>query len=239
MQKIKHHILSTRPLPQKLVQQAAAAGVQLDVCSFIQTSSIVDEALAKQITQLFQKPITAVFTSMNAVAAVAQLFQKPMAWQVYSIGFATEKNIKASLKLHSIGTAPDAETLAHKMVADGVREAYFFCGNKRREGLPQILHAGGVALHQVVVYQTTETPVRIHKTYDGILFFSPSAAASFFSTNHSSPQTKLFAIGATTAAALQPFAAQQVYTSAESRKEILVQDAIAWFTQNPVQHANA
>src|SRR6476620_7258127 len=88
MQKTKWHILSTAPLPETLVQETVAQNIILDVIPFIETKPVIDDKIATQIQQLFQKSITAVFTSSNAVTAVAKHFQKHISWRIYTVGNA-------------------------------------------------------------------------------------------------------------------------------------------------------
>src|SRR6266702_8655058 len=65
-------ILSTRPLEAVLLEQAAGNGILIDTLPFIVTEPVVEPALHNQILDLSRHPLTAVFTSMNAVEAVAQ-----------------------------------------------------------------------------------------------------------------------------------------------------------------------
>jgi hypothetical protein len=44
MQKTKRHILSTRPLAEKLIQEAAAQHIIIDQISLIETAPILDAA---------------------------------------------------------------------------------------------------------------------------------------------------------------------------------------------------
>ncbi|NJE06734.1 hypothetical protein E3E36_11445 [Thermococcus sp. M36] len=67
------------------------------------------------------------------------------------------------------------------------------------------------------------------KTYNGILFFSPSAVRSFFSNNRVATNTVLFAIGNTTAAEIKNFSANTIQTANESAKELLLNQAIHYF----------
>lgn len=61
-----------------------------------------------------------------------------------------------------------------------LRKIVFFCGNKRLQTIPEKLANNGIAVEEVIVYETIETAANIKKQYDGILFYSPSAVQSFF-----------------------------------------------------------
>ena len=78
-------------------------------------------------------------------------------------------------------TANDAVSLAELIAEDRfVDEVIFFCGDQRRDELPEILRQHEVVVNEIVVYQTIAVPHKIEKQYHGILFFSPSAVQSFF-----------------------------------------------------------
>src|SRR5882757_5934882 len=97
------HILSTRPLGDALLKQAAGRGITIDTIPFIETELIRDEALIRGIQSLITRPLTVVFTSMNAVQAVvaaqvvvaAQAVAKANAqhspWKIFCIGAATRQ----------------------------------------------------------------------------------------------------------------------------------------------------
>ena len=93
-----------------------------------------------------------------------------------------------SAKLHRLRVA-----LAEKIIPEiNDREVIFFCGNLRRNDLPDALRQKGITVREITVYQTSLTPVTIEKEYDAVLFFSPSAAESFFSKNSLPAKTVLF-----------------------------------------------
>ncbi|MBN8855904.1 MAG: hypothetical protein BGO55_15770 [Sphingobacteriales bacterium 50-39] len=230
-------ILSTRPLEQGLLDQAARAGIRIDSLSFIDTKPIRDTALTHQVQQLGSQPLTAVFTSMNAVEAVAgHLAQQPAPedsptrppWRVFCIGAATRRLAEAQLG-PAAGTAPSAAALADVILEHHLSEVFFFCGDRRREELPGRLTTAGVEVHEVVVYRTTQTPHTVKGPYDGIVFFSPSAVHSFFSVNSTTEKTILFAIGKTTAETIHTYVNNSVITSATPEKEGLVRQLIDYY----------
>jgi uroporphyrinogen-III synthase len=69
----------------------------------------------------------------------------------------------------------------------------------------------------------------VNKLYDGILFFSPSAVQSFFYGNAIGPQTVLFAIGQTTAEAIEKFTGNTIIVSEKPGKDELVKRMFEYF----------
>ncbi|HMO63592.1 MAG TPA: uroporphyrinogen-III synthase [Ferruginibacter sp.] len=233
MQQTNIHILCTRPLPGWLIQEAAEAGIDIAVIPFIQTEAIQTVEVQQEIENALLQSATVVFTSMNAVEAVAAELEghKPD-WQIYCIGTATTKlAVQYFGEAALANTAADAAALANLMIEEGVDdEVIFFCGDKRRDELPDILQDGGIAVNEIVVYQTIELPNVIEEAYHGILFFSPSAVRSFFRKNKPAAATVLFAIGSTTAAEIKKISNNKIVISDEPGKENLVQRMIEYFT---------
>ena len=234
MQNRKYHILSTRELPAELLLEAKKKGMEIVVQSFIQVQPIFNDTLRQQVQPLFRQSLHAVFTSANAVTAVAAYKDPgPVQWQVYSLDGATGRELEISLQVKPEITATHAKILAEKIAAKGtISEVIFFCGNKRREELPSILKQHNIAVREVVVYETTEKPVAVDTAFDAILFFSPSAVNSFFAANTLPAHTVCFAIGPTTAAALEPVTNNRIIISASTSAESMVQAAIFYFNNN-------
>ena len=76
----------------------------------------------------------------------------------------------------------------------------FFCGDLRRDELPQILEKHKHVIHEVVSYLTLMTPDELKNPYEGLLFFSPSGIESYLQKNKPGSEVA-FCIGATTAGA--------------------------------------
>ncbi len=232
MSEKKIHILSTRPVGASLCEAARLKLIILDEVSFIETRTSISNETGTEITRLQGEQTFAVFTSMNAVEAVASRVGK-VDWKVFCIGYATRKLVEKYFGKETIvGTADNAGMLAEKIVArEGIQEVHFFCGNQRRDELPAILKSGGITVHELVVYETIEISQDLDKQYDGILFFSPSAVHSFFKSNTPGKSSTLFAIGDTTAEAIRSYSANLIVTANSPGKAQLVNQAIEFFSK--------
>ena len=252
-------ILSTRPLAAALLDQGKAHGMVIDARPFITTEPVTDETLGHRILELSTQPLVAVFTSMNAVEAVAQYLSSPatgpinqpsppaIPWQVFCIGAATHQLIRDHFGEDRIaGTANSAAALAHVIIqwnalttgAPGshIREVFFFCGDQRRDELPDQLRQASIKVNELVVYRTLPTPCTIETVYDGIVFFSPSAVHSFFTRNTLPPATILFAIGQTTADSIRAYTPNKTILSATPEKETLIRQVIDYFQTNNIYY---
>ena len=233
MQQNNIHILCTRPLPAAIIAEATQSGIRIDVLPFIETESILSVEVQQEIDQVALQVTTVVFTSMNAVDAVTIFLDghKP-AWNIYTLGTTTKKLAAAYFGEDKIvGTAADATALADIIALEGLsEEVNFFCGDRRRDELPDILRKNDIDVNEIVVYHTIATPHKINKAYQGILFFSPSAVESFFSINKVTADTLIFAIGSTTASSIEKYTSNKIIVADEPGKENLVEKMINYFT---------
>ncbi len=102
--------------------------------------------------------------------------------------------------------ADNAADLAKKIIKErSFTEYIFFCGDKRRHELPDLLKNGGVAVLEQVLYKNIEQSKKIDSNFQAIMFFSPSAVQSFFDKNVLPKNTTCFCIGYTTANALKNY----------------------------------
>jgi uroporphyrinogen-III synthase len=230
-------ILSTRELNGGLLKRAEEKGIAVDIISFIEIQPVRSVEIQQEIENAFLRASTVVFTSMNAVEIVAaeQDGQQPD-WNIYCVGNATrEKAEKYFGEDKIVGSANSAAELGELIVEEGIyNEVIFFCGDQRRDDLPAILNNHQIDVNEIVVYETIDLPKKIDKSYNGILFFSPSAVISFFKNNKPPAQTVLFAIGNTTAAEIKKFSGNKIIIADEPGKENLLNKTIEYFSMSDV-----
>ena len=216
-----------------LINEAMQAGIDITEFSFIETEAIQSITVQQEIEQALLQSATVVFTSMNAVEAVA-FYQEGTQpdWDIYCIGTTTNKLAANYFGTDKItGTAQDAASLAELIAEDRfIDEVIFFCGNQRRDELPAILKKHDIEVNEIEVYQTIAVPHTIDKVYHGILFFSPSAVASFYKNNKPPQTTILFAIGNITANEIKKHTTNKIIISDEPGKENLVRKMMEYFT---------
>ena len=233
MQQNSIQILCTRPLEPALVREAKHLGIDIDSIPFIEIAPIQTVQVQQEIAQAFLQSAKVVFTSMNAVDAIAnELLEDQPDWSIYCIGTATQKLVTRYFGEETIaGTAPNATELAQLIADEGhAEEVIFFCGDQRRDELPDILRSHNIEVHEIEVYQTIALPHKIRKAYHGVLFFSPTAVQSFFRQNKLPAETILFAIGSTTAAEIRKFSTNNIIISDEPGKESLVRKMMEYFS---------
>ncbi|MES1223555.1 MAG: uroporphyrinogen-III synthase [Bacteroidota bacterium] len=233
MQENKVQVLSTRPVDESLLWDALQKEIAIEAVSFIETEPIQSVQVQQEIELAFIQSTTVVFTSMNAVEAVAaEADGQDPDWNIYCIGNTTRQLIIEYFGEEKIqGTANSAAELAELIVEEeNTDEVIFFCGDQRRDELPDILRSNNIDVTEIVVYHTISVPKKINKNYNGILFFSPSAVDSFFKLNKPGKQTILFAIGNTTANAIKKYADNKIIISKTPDKEHMIKEVVNYFS---------
>ncbi|MEN9297964.1 MAG: hypothetical protein RLZZ429_277 [Bacteroidota bacterium] len=243
MQESKKKILSTRPVKETLIQEATEQNIQLDIIPLIDTEPVQDIDTQQEVEQIALQYATVVFTSMNAVESViTMLDQQVPEWNIYCMGNTTQELIRNYFGEESIsGTGNNASELAATILSDNdeLDEVFFFCGDQRRDELPAKLREAGISVEEIIVYKTIPLHQKIGTTYDGIVFFSPSAVESFFNNNKTTTSTVFFAIGSTTEAAIKKYTNNSIITAHSPGKEELVRKAIHYFVNGQLSIVNS
>ena len=229
MQSTKPIILCTGPVDESVISSPEYKDATIDVIPFTTISTELPESTQRQIKDILTKKTVVVFTSSNAVRSVGSYMkEQPAGWTIFCIGNTTFSQAKKYFGEENIrDTASTASKLAVKIIpVINEGEVVFFCGNLRRSELPDALREKGIAVKEIIVYKTSFAPVSINKKYDAVLFFSPSAAESFFSRNSVPRNTALFVMGETTAESIKKFSTNQIITGDEPDKNKLISQAI-------------
>lgn len=145
-----------------------------------------------------------IFTSQNAVESV--LGNEKIAEIKTRKCLCVGEKTKAMLEKNGfevIVSSEYASELASIICNQYFKSSFtFFCGNLRRDILPDSLQLAEVAFEEIEVYQTILTPHKADGNLNAVLFFSPSGVQSFLKLNPIRDEI-CFCIGGTTAKALR------------------------------------
>lgn len=150
-----------------------------------------------------EKMCSVIFTSQHTVRIVLEKIKSETVnkkdLQAFCVGPKTagllEKNDVSVVHYTNY-----ASELAEYLVADSATKHFdFFCGNLRRDTLPEALKKNEISFTETQVYRTELAPKFFTKPFDIVLFFSPSGIQSFTKANVLSKNTKVICIGTTTA----------------------------------------
>lgn len=189
-------LLSTKLLLPQEVEAFAALGFQVESLPLIKVQ-------LSETIEAFPQADFAIFTSGNALEA---LQRHPAAKalaprRAFCVGSKTRERLE-SAGWEVVASFGYAQQLANYLVEQYTGYSFvFFCGESRMETLPEQLKTHGIPCHECLTYTTELTPQKLHKPYDGLLFFSPSAVKSFLKENRFAGE-KIICIGSTTQGAI-------------------------------------
>ena len=230
------NILSTKQLEPLLVGKAAVQGIRIVMKPFIKINHAEKPEAIKAIQQLRNDAVWA-FTSHHAVESLHFLARKhglslPTPLGAYTMdGRTAEKCRQLFPGTRILGMAANAKSLALQIAKQDEEQVVFFCGNLRRQELPEILKMENISLQEIQVYETVSTPVRVTENYDGIMFFSPSGVNSFLEQNNLPSHAVCFAIGETTANALREITKGQIRTAPQPTQESIINLVTAYYSK--------
>jgi len=237
----KINILCTRDIDETLIQDARSKNIVLDVIPFIKTEPVLTIDVLNEVHKTSTHAAAVVFTSVNAVDTIATILDQrktsPDGWKIFCLSYATKQAVVKYFGEKSIaGMADNAKELSKLIIDAKIEQVVFFCGDQRRDELPELLRKNKTDVQEIIVYKTIVTAQKIEKKYDGILFFSPSAVKGFFENNIQGDQTVLFAIGRTTADEIRKFSENKIVVSDVPDKKALFSTFVSYFQMNPIHH---
>lgn len=217
-------LLSTKKLTPRQEKMILSAGLSLVGYDAIATKTL-DFKVA-------QNASNSIFSSQNAVRAVLNhnLNNNITLGNCFCVGQKTASLlIKNGQKVIEI--AKNASELAQMIVKSYRNEFFvFYAGASRRPELPDLLREFDIPFREIITYSTVLTPQTFHKTFDGVLFFSPSGVSSYFHSNMLGNGVA-FCIGDTTAAEAKRYT-NTIEIANHSTIEDVIQRAICYF--NPL-----
>lgn len=190
----RFRLLSTKCLSVDHKSRLLQTGASYSCWDFISTSpKDFDAEIGKK---------SLIFTSQNAVKAVFNKYAFD-GNKCYCVGEKTklllERNGQKVIKM-----TQNAALLVDFIFKNAQKESFlFFTGNQRMPEIETAFQQNNKALTLIETYTTHLQPKAMGE-YEAALFFSPSGVESF-SQNNRFEKTTCFAIGETTAAALQKY----------------------------------
>lgn len=205
-------ILSTKKLEESQKQLLLNADI-----SFVEADFIKPDPIEFECPPHIKN---AIFTSKNAVKTV--LKKNIKIDNCFCVGDKTE----ALLEKNGFTVAEkayQAKALAEKIIKNHAdKDFIFFCGDKRREELPEFLKKYNINLLEIEVYKTELNSKQIEGNFDGVMFFSPSAVQSFVLRNEFENMTA-FCIGKTTQAEAKKYTNNIITANKASIENVIVQ----------------
>lgn len=189
-------IVSTKKLPLLLKQQMMSVDFLLFEEDFI---AVQNKDVSLELVNEYL-----IFTSQNAVESILlnKNIREIKTKKCFCIGEKTKLLLWENgfeIEKHSDYAAELASIICNQYSKSSFT---FFCGNLRKEILPDALLLAKIEFNEVVVYETLLTPHKLDFSPNGALFFSPSGVESYRKNNQIDDEI-CFCIGNTTAEALK------------------------------------
>lgn len=229
MRQHKQNILVTRPLSGQQRQYARILGLE----------PIEKPALEFKFPTYWDRVLGVinehpksdwVFTSTNGVKALEALMQSGLQVrpevQIFAVGSKTQEALQDLGLEAQIPFQQDGKHLAELIIEEGkIDSVIYFHGNLSRGEIAETLAAENIEVIEVEVYKTIIHPVELPvEPVKGILFYSPSAVQGFKQGQGFEDELPtLFAIGPTTAEALEKETDQSVIVADRPDTKVLLQ----------------
>lgn len=172
-----------------------------------------------------------IFTSQNAVESVLEhdKIAEIKTRKCFCVGEKTRAMLEQN-DFEVIVSSDYASELASIICNQYFKSSFtFFCGNLRRDILPDSLKLAEVVFEEIEVYETVLTPHKADENLNGILFFSPSGVQSFLKANILQDEI-CFCIGGTTAKSLRSIT-QKVVIANQPTIESTIIKSIEFFNK--------
>jgi len=216
------YALSTKPLTPAQLALAQRLGLQIDSISLLHIE-LRGEVAESAWTQPYDGWV---LSSQNALQALAGRWPVPDRQRSLAVVGSKTAAAAQAQGLRVALQANRASELAPQIDAAGWQRIAFFCGNQRRDELPDYLRQRGRQVDEYVVYHSHSQPQAIDLTpYQGVLFFSPSGVRTLLQVNAWPKDTLALAIGPTTAAAFAALTGQAAHLPSEPTVEAVLQVA--------------
>ena len=176
-----------------------------------------------------------IFTSKNAVKSFVEYVTKhKIAINKKSNFFALSGETQIALEDegYKVNVSKDnAQSLAKEIISASKETAFiFFCGDKRRDELPDAMAHSGLQLTEIILYKNILQPIKINVKYEAVLFFSPSGVQSFFKENVLAKTVQCFCIGYTTANALKEYKLNnKVTVISYPSQQVMIDEVLHYF----------
>lgn len=216
-------LLFTKNISAAKLESYFSPPIALKSLDFITTEYRELETLSPQIPENAQHFL---ITSVKGAEVAVQLglkgnfycVGKKAADYLTSRSELTEKGIKV------LWVAENGARMRDWVLKNGDKEGkwVYLCSQIRQDELPQSMLQAHFDLTEIVAYNTFYREVQLFDSYDVYVFFSPSGVNSFAKQYEFPKNAIIFAIGKTTAAALERITKKEIKCSPKPNLETLL-----------------
>jgi len=228
-------LLSTAGIAPHNAAMLQDKNIRLETIEMTAAVPLVNNYLVQLVHQRAALPLLAVFTSPDAVRAVANILNgQAVPWQIATLDKTTHYAVQDAFPdndrlLVAPAEAELVQGLEQAAVPDG--GIVYYCGNKYSDRVPALCREKGISLEEVMVYQVLIKAAPVTGYYNGILFLNESAVDSFFVFNEFPNNTVAFCLTERIAAVLSSRLSQPavIVQAAEPTEASLLESVLAYY----------
>lgn len=212
-------LLSTRSLSsvqKKFIRQSRIELLEMDAIKV----KLVDFNWPKNVKNV-------IFSSKNAVNAIKMSKNASYLGEIENclcVGKTTESLLEEFGQKVAKRYNFSSEMAENLEKYDSNEPFYFFCGNMRRDEIPNAFKKSNITLIEIITYHTLLNPIEIPAQIDAILFYSPSGVKSLASHNKLEHHTAI-CLGKSTAKEAKKHC-KNVFTAHETSVESVLEKAV-------------
>jgi len=168
--------------------------IAIDDSDFIKTrfNRIAPKVVRNEIENVVITSRNAVESLLHSFSAVELQFKN-----IYCVGRRTKALIEKNIG-NVVHADKNAKKLAEYLIKNlNGKTLTYFCGDLRRDELPDIMKQHDIEVTEVEAYQAMYSSAVVNEKVEGMLFYSPSTVQSYLQDNQ--PNKIAFCIGETTA----------------------------------------
>lgn len=197
-------ILLTKFYKPQILKQKFSKPLEIFSQDFIQTQVIPLEEIQKKLKRE-QKFI------VTSKIAAKHILPLSLSGTFYCVG-KTSAQLLSNAGHSVVTTQPDAESLSQWLLKNTTTKStiIYFCSEIRQPTIAEALQESHIQLKEIITYYTFSQSIKLNQDYDAYAFFSPSGVKSFLKENKIPKKSVIFAIGKTTAQALEKKGITQV-----------------------------
>lgn len=191
-------VLFTKTFDNEFLQVYFGDSFQVEAYDFIEIEeNPIDEIKAEIDDQV----ANAIVSSVRSARLIQDL---PLSSSFYVVGEKSKEVLEnAGLRVAHWTLYAD-DLVAYIQVNFKEKSSFnFFCSQIRRDTIPEALKAMGHKVNEIIAYKTRSKAVDIAPNYDAYVFYSPSGVKSFQEQYGNAEKARIFAIGKTTADAVE------------------------------------
>lgn len=216
-------VLFTKEISDEFLRQNLHREIEFEAISFLRIIPENEEKINSQLDETENYLIT----SQNSVEVIKNL---NLRGNFYVVGQKTAEKLMENNFNVKIAQNYASDLAEYILENESPKKWIFFCGNTRRDKLPEKLIPKKHIIKEINCYDSIPVLHNIkEKDYDGFVFLSPLGVKSYFQNNHIKPEKIIFTIGKTTSEEVKNYTKNKIITAEIPTLESVLESVNKYF----------